>query len=75
VINFELAGGMGELRMRWTGTVAGKGTERNEYGVLVGKPEGKRPLVRPRCGWGDIIKIGVTKNGMGGHRQDMSASV
>jgi hypothetical protein len=46
MINFALAGGMDELRMRQTESVAGKGTKRNEYGVPVGKPEGKRPLVR-----------------------------
>jgi len=35
-------------RMRWTGYVARMGEERGVYGVLVGKPEGKRPLGRPR---------------------------
>jgi hypothetical protein len=29
----------------------------NEYGILVGKPEGKRPLGRPRCRWVDNIKM------------------
>lgn len=37
-----------------------KGMERNENGVLVGKPKGKRPLGRPRCRWEDIIKISLT---------------
>jgi hypothetical protein len=27
------------------------GEKRNAYGILVGKPEGKRPLGRPRCRW------------------------
>jgi len=35
-------------RMRWAGHVARMGVERGVYGVLVGKPEGKRPLGRPR---------------------------
>jgi hypothetical protein len=35
-------------RMRWTGHVARMGEKRNAYGILVGKPEGKRPLGRPR---------------------------
>ena len=35
-------------RMRWVGHVARMGEERGEYRVLVGKPEGKRPLGRPR---------------------------
>jgi hypothetical protein len=36
-------------RMRWAGNVARMGEERKVYKVLVGKPEGKRPLGRPRC--------------------------
>jgi hypothetical protein len=31
-------------RMRWAGNVAGMGKNRNTYRILVGKPEGKRPL-------------------------------
>jgi hypothetical protein len=34
-------------RMRWTGHVARMGEKRNTYRLLVGKPEGKRPLGRP----------------------------
>jgi hypothetical protein len=33
------------------------GEKRNAYSILVGKPEGKRPLGRPRCRWADDIKI------------------
>jgi hypothetical protein len=33
------------------------GEKRNAYRILVGKPEGKRPLVRPRCRWVENIKI------------------
>jgi hypothetical protein len=36
-------------RMRWAGHVARMGAKRNRYRLLVGKPEGKRPLGRPRC--------------------------
>ena len=38
-------------RMRWAGHVAGFGNRRGVYRVLVGKPEGKRPLGRPRRRW------------------------
>jgi hypothetical protein len=42
-------------RMRWAGHVARMGEERKVYKVLVGKPEGKRPLGRPRRRWEDGI--------------------
>jgi hypothetical protein len=38
-------------RIRWAGQVARMGEERKVYKVLVGKPEGKRPLGRPRRRW------------------------
>jgi hypothetical protein len=38
-------------RLRWAGHVARMGEGRNVYRVLVGKPEGKRPLERPRHRW------------------------
>jgi hypothetical protein len=44
-------------RMRWAGHVARMGEERGVYRVLVGKPEGKRPLGRPRRRWVDIIRM------------------
>jgi hypothetical protein len=43
-------------RMRWTGHVAHMGEGRDVYRVLVGRPEGKRPLRRPRRRWTDNIK-------------------
>jgi hypothetical protein len=46
-------------RMRWEAHVAPMGEERNSYRILVGKPEGKRSLWKPRCRWVDNIKIGV----------------
>jgi hypothetical protein len=44
-------------RMRWVGHVARVGEKRNVYRLLVGKPEGKRPLGRPRRRWIDNIKM------------------
>jgi len=44
-------------RMRWAWHVAHMGEGRGVYRVLVGKPEGKRPLGRPRCRWEDNIKV------------------
>jgi hypothetical protein len=44
-------------RMRWAGHVARMGEERGVYRVLVGKPEERRPLVRPRRRWMDNIRM------------------
>ena len=44
-------------RMRWAGHVARMGLDRDVHRVLVGKPEGKRPLGRPRRRWEDNIKM------------------
>jgi hypothetical protein len=44
-------------RMRWTGHVTRMGEKRNAYRILVGKPEGKTPLGRPRRMWVDNIKM------------------
>jgi hypothetical protein len=62
-------------RMRWAGQVAHMGEKRNSYRLLVGKPEGKRPLGRPirrwvdnirmdlgEVGWGDVDWIGLAKD-------------
>jgi hypothetical protein len=43
-------------RMRWAGHVAQMVEKRNAYRLLVGKPEGTRPLQRHRCRWVDNIK-------------------
>jgi hypothetical protein len=45
--------------------VARMGAGRNVYRVLVGKPEGKRPLERPRSRWEDGIKLDLTETGWG----------
>jgi hypothetical protein len=52
-------------RMRWAGHVARMGEERKVYKVLVGMPEGKRPLGRPRCRWEDGIRMDLRKIGLG----------
>ena len=44
-------------RMRWAGDVARMGEDRGVHRVLVGKPEGKKPLGRPRRRWEDNIKV------------------
>jgi hypothetical protein len=62
-------------RMRWAGHVAQIGEKKNKYRLLVGKPEGRRPLgkPRPRCldnirldfvevGWGDVDWIGLVQD-------------
>jgi len=51
--------------MRWVGHVTRMGEERGAYRVLVGKPEGKRPLGRPRCRWVDSIRMNLQEVGMG----------
>jgi len=50
-------------RMRWTGHVARKDEERGVYKVLVGKPEGKRPLGRPRRSWVDNSRMDLQDPG------------
>ena len=52
-------------RMRWAGHVARMGEEREAYRVLVGKPEGKRPLGRPRRRWVDNIRMDFWEVGCG----------
>jgi hypothetical protein len=62
-------------RMRWAGHVARTGEKRNVYRLLVGKPEGRRPLGRPtrrwlnnirmdllEVGWGDVDWIGLAQD-------------
>ena len=52
-------------RMRWAGNVARMGEGRGVYRVLVGKPEGKRPLGRPRRRWEDNIRMDLLEVGLG----------
>jgi hypothetical protein len=50
--------------MRWAGHVARMGEKRNAYRLLVGKPEGKRPLGTPRHRWMDNIKMDLSEIGL-----------
>jgi hypothetical protein len=52
-------------RVRWAGYVARMREKRNVYRLLVGKPEGKRPLGRPRRMWIDNIKMDALEIGLG----------
>ena len=53
-------------RMKWAGHVARVGESRSVYRVLVRKPEGKRPLGKPRRRWEDNIKIAPQEVECGG---------
>jgi hypothetical protein len=50
-------------RMTWAGHVARMGEKRDAYRLLVGKPEGERPLGRPRCRWMDNIRMDLGEVG------------
>jgi hypothetical protein len=53
-------------RMRWVWHVARMGEKMTAYRILVRKPEGKKPLGRPRRMWVDNIKMDLRENGWGG---------
>jgi hypothetical protein len=53
-------------RMRWATHVARMRETTNSYRILVGKPEGKRPLGRPRRRWEDNIRMGLREIGWDG---------
>jgi hypothetical protein len=57
---------MKSRRLRWAGHVARMGERRGAYRALVGKPEGRRPLKRPRRRWEDNIKMDLREVGCGG---------
>jgi hypothetical protein len=66
-------------RMRWVGQVARMGEKRNVYWLLVGKPEKKKPLGRPRRRWTDNIRMDFGEVGWGdvdwiGLAQDRNSS-
>jgi hypothetical protein len=52
-------------KMRWTGHVAQMGAKRNAYRILVGKPEGRRTLGRPRHRWVDNTNMDRREIGWG----------
>jgi len=58
--------------MRWAGHVACMWEGRGVHRVLVGKPEGKRPLGRPRRGWEDNIKMDLREVGGGGDWMELA---
>jgi hypothetical protein len=53
-------------RMRLAGHIARMGEKRNTYRILTGKPEGKRPLGRPRRRWEYNIRMDLRPRGRGG---------
>jgi hypothetical protein len=53
-------------RMKLLGHVARMGEKRNAYRILVGQPEGKRPLGRPRRRWEDNVRMDLREIGWGG---------
>jgi hypothetical protein len=52
-------------RVRWEGNIPHMGEKRNAYRILAGKPEGKRPLRRPRDRWEDNITMDLKEIGWG----------
>jgi hypothetical protein len=54
---------------QWAGHVARMGEGRNVYRTLMGEPEGKRPLEKPRNRWEDGIKMDLREIGGGGGMQ------
>ena len=56
------------------GACSAYGERRGVYRVLVWKPEGKRPLGRPRCRWEDNIKLDIQEVGCGGCGLDRAGS-
>jgi hypothetical protein len=61
-------------RMRWAVHVERMGEGRGAYRVLVGRPEGRRPLGRPRHRWEDNIKMDLQEVEWGGHGLDWYGS-
>ena len=66
---------MKSRKIRWAGHVACMGERRGVYRVLVGNPEGKRPLWRPRRRLEDNIKMDLQDVGCGGYGLDRAGSV
>jgi hypothetical protein len=61
-------------RLGWAGHVARMGERRGAYRALVGKPEGRRPLGRPRSTFEDSIEVELREIVWWGHRLDRSVS-
>jgi hypothetical protein len=61
-------------RMRWAGHAARMGERRNAYRILVGNPEGRRPLGKPRRRWVDNVKMDLKRGRVGWWGLDRSGS-
>jgi hypothetical protein len=61
----NIIGPIKSRKLRWARHVTRMGEERQVYKVLVGKPEGKRPLRRPRNRWDDVIRMDLREIGYG----------
>jgi hypothetical protein len=61
-------------RTRWAERVVSMGKMRNSYKILVGKPEGRRPLKRQRPRWVSNITMDLEKNRVCGCGVDLSVS-
>jgi hypothetical protein len=61
-------------KMKWAGEVARSWESINAYRILVGKPDGNRPLGRPRRRWVDNIKMDLTRDRVGWYGLDCSGS-
>jgi hypothetical protein len=61
----NIAGVIKSRRVRWAGHVARMGQRRGVYRILVGKPEGRRPLERSRHRWEDNIRMDLWEVGCG----------
>jgi hypothetical protein len=62
----NIVGVIKSRRKRWAGHVACTGEGRGVYRFLVGRPKGRRPLVRPRHRWEDNIKMDLRERGIDG---------
>jgi hypothetical protein len=60
-------------RVRWAGHVARMGEKRGSYRIFVGRPEGRRPLGRPRRRWEDNIEMNLQEVGWE-HGLDLASS-
>ena len=61
-------------RIRWAGHVVRMRVRRDVFGVLMGNPEGKKPLGRPRYRWEDNIKMDIYEVVCGGYGLDRAGS-
>jgi hypothetical protein len=61
-VNYFFFNSPNPLRMRWAGHVARLGEKRNVYRLFVGKPEGRRPLGRPRWSWMDSVEMDLVRD-------------